>query len=77
MEKIGFQWISDSQSIYKTTRNEKLSELLEFKQEWGHCDVPQKYANNPKLNKWVNTQRCQYRQLKSGKKSLIRDERIA
>jgi len=27
---------------------------LEFKQQHGHCDVPQTYAPNPKLGVWVN-----------------------
>jgi hypothetical protein len=27
---------------------------LEFKQQHGHCDVPQTYALNPKLGVWVN-----------------------
>ena len=27
---------------------------LDFKQQHGHCDVPQTYAPNPKLGVWVN-----------------------
>ena len=57
--------------------NELFSELLEFKQEWGHCDVLLKYAKNPELVLWVSTHICQYILLKSGKKYLISDEKIA
>ena len=56
--------------------NELFSELLEFKQEWGHCDVLLKYAKNPNLGKWVSEHRRQYRLLKSDDKSVISDERI-
>ncbi len=27
---------------------------LEYKQQFGHCDVPQNYAPNPSLGIWVN-----------------------
>ena len=76
LEDVGFQWIYDSQLIHNTAWNERLSELLEFKQQWGHYNVPQKYAKNPKLSNWVNRQRKQYELLKSGKNSLINNERI-
>ena len=71
-----FEINSDSQLALTMSWDERLSELMEFKQEWGHCDILQKYAKTSKLGKWVNNQRQQYRLLKSGKKSLINNERI-
>ena len=56
--------------------NDHLSELIKFKQQWGHCDVPQKYANNPKLGGLVIHHRSQYRLLNSGKKSFISNMRL-
>ena len=76
LDNVGFQWTVDSQLIRKTAWNERFSELLKFKKEWGHCDFLSKYAQYPKLGNWVSDQRSQYRLLKSGKKSLINNERI-
>merc|ERR1739838_616068 len=76
-EKLGFKWKYEKQSTLSIVWNERLSDLLEFKQQWGHCNVPQKYAKNPKLGRWVGYQRSQYRLLKSGRESFISDERIA
>ena len=56
--------------------NEHLSELMKFKQQWEHYDVPSQFTECPKLSQWATHQRIQYRPLKSGKKSSIGDERI-
>ena len=76
LENVTFQWISDSQLICKTAWNEQFSELLEFKQDWGHCNVFDKYAQCTNLGNWLRYQRRQYRLLKSVKKSCIDNERI-
>ena len=36
-------------------------QLCEYKVQYGHCQVPQKYPANPKLGKWVSTQRTRYK----------------
>ena len=77
LEKIGFKWNSVSQLTLTKACNEQLSDLLQFKQQWRHCDVTQKYAKNLKLGFWERHQRSQYRLLKIGKKSSISDERIS
>ena len=56
-EDFGFRWIYDSQLIHKMDWNKQFWELLEFKQEWGHCNVPKKYAQCPNLVNWVRYQR--------------------
>ena len=76
LENVSFKWISDSQLIPKTTWNEHFYELLGFKQHWGHCNFPSKYAQCTKLGNWVIHQRQQYILLKSGKKYLISNKRI-
>ena len=44
--------------------NEHLAEIIKFKKQWGHCDVPQKYDKKPKLGQQVKYQRSQYRLFK-------------
>ena len=36
-------------------------ELVVFHKKYGHCNVPTRYAKNPSLGGWVNTQRRDYR----------------
>ena len=76
LDNVSFQQISDSQLIPDMAWNEHFHELLEFKQRWGHYNVPTKYAQCTKLGNLVSHQRQQYRNLNSGKKSLISNERI-
>ena len=38
----------------------RYGELVEFRINYGHTNVPQNYAKNMKLGKWVSTQRSQY-----------------
>eukprot|EP00956_Cyclotella_meneghiniana_P011167 scaffold15667_cov79-Cyclotella_meneghiniana.AAC.1 len=35
----------------------RYAELLEFKEANGHCDIPQRYASNVELGRWVKDQR--------------------
>ncbi|KAL9179467.1 hypothetical protein ACHAXT_008757 [Thalassiosira profunda] len=56
--------------------NDRYEQLLEFKKENGHCVVPQHYARNRPLGKWVAKQREQYRFYREGKHSFLTEERI-
>jgi hypothetical protein len=42
----------------------------------GHCNVTQRYSENPKLGKWVANQRTQYRLYQEEKKSQMTIRRI-
>src|SRR5205823_3571650 len=58
LDAIGFQWtnrLDHSESM--------LAALKEFKREHGHCDVPQRWRENPKLARWVANQRSRKRRL--------------
>lgn len=44
--------------------HELYGELLKFKEEHGHCNVPKKYHENQRLGSWVDYQRTLYRQTK-------------
>ncbi len=46
LEGIGFKWILRTVSKYKSF-DERLVELVAYKEEHGHCNVPNKYAPNP------------------------------
>ena len=54
----------------------RYSELIEYKEKHGDCNVPAKYEPNKQLGYWVATQRQQYRLWKEGKKSWLTKERI-
>ncbi len=57
IEKLGGSW------------DEMLGRLLKFKTRYHHCNVPQRFQEDPSLAMWVNTQRQAYRkrQLRSDK----------
>ena len=73
LEKIEFVWGLDKISLWET----KYNELIAFRQQYGHCNVPRSYAQNKKLGGWVNTQRQKYTFLCKGKSSCMTSERIA
>lgn len=52
---------------------DRFRELLAFKDEVGHCSVPQKYPRNKQLGSWVNKMRDLERQRKQGKRNFLND----
>jgi hypothetical protein len=48
---------------------ERFSELADYRKIHGHCNVPQSYSESPKLVKWIDNQRCNYRLHLDGKTS--------
>lgn len=38
--------------------------LVAYKKQHGHCLVPKRYKDDPKLGTWVDTQRVQYKKMK-------------
>jgi len=74
LEKIGFEWRIASE--VKTSWEERLEALKAFKNEHGHCDVPQAYPKDVALGKWVSKQRDFYRFLTQGKPTRMTQERV-
>jgi hypothetical protein len=72
LRKLGFVWDS-----HGATWNERFSELLAFKADRGHCNVPTDFPENPQLSIWVKCQRRQYKLNLTGKKSNINPSRIS
>ncbi len=64
LEALGFEW----DAIAARWENRR-SELVRFKTEHGHCDVPRAWSKNPVLGNWVGTQRSR------AKKGRMTDER--
>ena len=49
---MGFEW-----GVYVTGCEDRLNELANYRKIHGHCNVPQRYSGNTKLDNWVGTQR--------------------
>ena len=71
LDGIGFVWNAKDASW-----KERFQQLREYKAQFTNCLVPIKYAANPKLGKWVSTQRTQYKLYQEGKPSSMTAERI-
>ena len=52
LNEIGFVW-----EPIDASWSERFSELIKFKELNGHCRVPQRFAENPKLGRWAARQR--------------------
>jgi len=55
---------------------EKFEELLRFREQNGHCLVPNCHPENPALAQWTKRQRYQHKLKQDGKRSTITDERV-
>lgn len=75
LSDIGFVWsVREAERTYETTRIVRTSYddqwdamfnlLNAYKEKYGDCLVPKRYAENPKLGTWVDTQRVQYKKMK-------------
>eukprot|EP00804_Cyclotella_cryptica_P008840 CCRYP_013062-RA/>CCRYP_013062-RA protein AED:0.06 eAED:0.06 QI:124/1/1/1/1/1/4/548/592 len=58
LDALGFNW-----NIRAATWNTMMSELIKYKEEFGHCDVPKDWERSPYLGEWVDMQRKKYRNL--------------
>jgi hypothetical protein len=72
LDEIGFVWDSHS-AVWE----ERLTELIQYKQATGHCNVPSRYAENRQLAVWVKRQRRQHKFFCESKPSSMTDERIS
>jgi hypothetical protein len=71
LESLGFEW-----DCYDIVREDRLSELADYRKIHGHRNVPQNYNENTKLGNWVTTQRTQYNLYRKGKTSHMTLSRI-
>ena len=54
------------QQEYNRRFEKRCRELVEFKEEFGHFDVPQRFANNPSLGRWCGDMRGEYKKNQEG-----------
>jgi Helicase associated domain len=71
LNSVGFCW-----HTHKSTWHARFQELIQFKDQNGHCVVPLMCLPNPRLGTWVQQQRRQYRYYKEGYPCHITPERI-
>ena len=68
LKELGFLW-NTRETHWEAMRQE----LIAYKLQHGDCSVPAKYADNPSLGTWVDTQRQRYR---DGRLDQYRYERL-
>jgi len=73
LEAIGFFWSTSNTDLDWSLRME---DLKAYKAQHGHCLVPNRYPENPKLGTWVGKQRKQYKLRQDGKSSCLTEQRI-
>lgn len=61
LEELGLNLQFEDRQARQAFWDARYSELVDYKQEHGDCEVPQKYKRKPKLASWVTGQRTAYR----------------
>jgi hypothetical protein len=59
----------DKSTQSNTGFDEWCNQLIRFKEEFGHCNVPQRFANNPSLGSWCGQMRIAYKKIQKGIKA--------
>jgi hypothetical protein len=70
LEELGFNF-----TVHSDKWMDHWKMLKEYRDKHGHVQVPTHYADNPKLGRWVHTQRHQRRLHQKFKKSCMTEER--
>jgi superfamily II DNA or RNA helicase len=56
LDRVGFRWRRRDRGRWE----DRLAEVAEFKAKHGHCNIPAKYPENPKLGGFANNMRRQH-----------------
>lgn len=75
LEALGFEW-EIKLGLRKDSWQDRVKELLEFRETHGHCRVPFGYRENPELAKWVFNVRQNYRLRKGMRRVVLTQERM-
>jgi len=67
LEEIGFQWQVLTDYFDKTFKK-RCRELVAFKGEFGYCNVPRSYADDPSLGHWCGNMGTAYNNIQKGMK---------
>jgi len=68
LEEIGFEWQPSRTVNDDKIFEQRCRELTSFKEEFGHCNVPSRYAGNSSLGHWSGNMRTAYRKIQKGMK---------
>jgi len=60
LDELGFTWAFSPPVSWE----ERFEQLVAYREQHGHCNVPQHWPENKQLGKWVNTQRTQLKRRK-------------
>ena len=71
LKKLGFEF-----NYHRALWAQRYCELKQFKNLYGHCNVPHRYQENFKLGEWVATQRKQFKRMCSNQSSHLSADRI-
>lgn len=63
-------------NVYDKMWLQRFLELQDFKKQYGHCDVPQRYSPNKSLGKWLHKQRHECRRMQRKKTSPMNEYRL-
>lgn len=66
LEDLGFQW-----EIRNLSFATNITKLRNFKEKYGHCNVPNRYKEDPSLGHWVSDIRGAYKKIKLGKSTRM------
>ena len=72
LNALGFVW----QVRNRPEWDQRYNEMLEYKEKFGDCKVPQHYKANKALGKWVAKQREQFKLLKKAQHSFLTPYRL-
>lgn len=74
LEEIGVSW---GEKRITTPWEARFEDLLQYKERFGHANVPWQWKENIPLAQWVNSQRKKYKELLDGKRNNLTEEQIA
>lgn len=77
LQSLGFEW-NERQAMYDKSWEEKYTQLLHFKAEFGHTQVPLSKTHH-RLAEWVRVQRSKLANVRNGQdkgRGFLTDERI-
>jgi hypothetical protein len=59
LEQLGFEW--NGRPRFAANWEEGFAMLLQYREEYGNCDAPQKHPNHRTLGVWISNQRTKFR----------------
>ncbi|CAB9507559.1 helicase [Seminavis robusta] len=74
LEELGFEMSNKNPRHIRW--DFRFQQLKEFKEEYGHTQVPIGWDVNVKLANWVSTQRQEFKNLRKGRTSQLNEQRI-